>query len=359
MSGRFPFVSEVSRGAWLAERLEGDNSSQTDPRTGHPYDALAATVPSGFPVIVRVLHPFSRDRPAQRTFTEYVAEGGEDPFEPAPEIVEERDVSWRAVADAHGTRREALADPGDAAAEVLAGELRPNVRAHELLGLEYGAHRDVESADGWRYSAPAEGRLEPSVLARVAEVLAGFTRTPDRGVAAVWEGYGGLVTSQGVGWFFAFEDPAGNWPRWILRPLRHVQSRIAEFRARRGRFGTAAAVRHLVRPRGPQPPGSGILPREAAAGPRLELPDRGYVCFDAGIREFTTPAWMSHAPWVDEPGSSWVQTPNLIWPEGREWVLVSEIDFDSTLIACSAACAGSLLGAAGVEAVRITRDTWL
>lgn len=364
MSGRFAYVSEVSRGAWIAERLEGDMTSQPDPRTGRPYEALAATLPGGFPVIVRVLHPFSRDRAAGRTFAEYVAERDEDPRAPGspgldePEILEERDVSWRRAADVHGTQREALEDPA-AAADGLVGELRPDVRSHELLGLEYGEHRDVESADGWRYSAPEEGRLEPIVLARVAAVLAEFTRTPDRGVAAVWEGYGGLVSSQGVGWFFAYEDPAVNWPRWILRPLRRVQSRIAEFLVRRERFGTAAAVRHLVLPKGPQPPGSGILSREAAAGPRLELPERGYVCFEAGIRDFTAPDWAARAPWVDDPESPWAQSPNMIWPEGQEWVLVSEIDFDSTLIACSEACAGALLGATGIEAVRITRDTRL
>ncbi|PIJ08293.1 hypothetical protein BMH32_11160 [Leucobacter sp. OLJS4] len=149
--------------------------------------------------------------------------------------------------------------------------------------------------------------------------------------------------------------------------------RRARFTSEREHFGTGPAIRDLLQglltwDRGDttfapfagalqQRPGSGILTREAASGPRLDLPGRAYVCFEAGARDFADPAWPLRAPWMEAEQGFGTRLPNLLWPEGREWVLVSEIDFDSTLVACSRACADALLTSLDFEAVEITRDT--
>lgn len=323
----FPWVPGAA-GAWLTERL------------GSGDEALDDTVPDGFDVVIRILPPFTRDRPATGTFAEWEAQVESIDWASAPELLTEP-VSWADTAVALGR------------------DLEDVPRSWELLGAAYGERDDALAADGWRYSIPREGTLPPELFSRVLDVLARQTETPDSGVAGVWEGYGGLVSAQGVGWFFAVPDP----PRWIPRPLLHIGLRatqhVLSFRERRRRFGTAAAVRSVFFPALEQPPGSGVLPREAARGERLSLPGRDYVCFAAGPRELAEKSWPVRAPWIPADERAEPQSPNIVWPEGREWVLVSEIDFDSTLVACSAACAGALLADPEIEAHRVWRSTSL
>lgn len=38
-----------------------------------------------------------------------------------------------------------------------------------------------------------------------------------------------------------------------------------------------------------------------------------------------------------------LQTPNLWWPRDRAWIVASEIDWDSTLVACTRSCAQAVL----------------
>jgi hypothetical protein len=44
------------------------------------------------------------------------------------------------------------------------------------------------------------------------------------------------------------------------------------------------------------------------------------------------------------------QSPNLLWPADRSWLLATEIDFDSTLIGASTKLAEELLQATRLEA---------
>jgi hypothetical protein len=39
----------------------------------------------------------------------------------------------------------------------------------------------------------------------------------------------------------------------------------------------------------------------------------------------------------------WEVTPSLVWPEDRAWCAAAEIDFDSTIVACSTECARALI----------------
>lgn len=181
-------------------------------------------------------------------------------------------------------------------------------------------------------TAAEAGNLDAETLASVAAVLSAHTATPDEGIAGVWDGYGGLVSSGG--------RAVLSVPQWGVE----AAADLVEL-TRQALFTEPAA------------PGSGVLSEAAATGPRLKLPDRDYILFEAGVVAFTDPAWPQRAPWIDD--ASWVQSPNVLWPAGREWFLVSEIDLAATLIACSEPCAVALLGLPAIGAERITRDTWV
>lgn len=48
--------------------------------------------------------------------------------------------------------------------------------------------------------------------------------------------------------------------------------------------------------------------------------------------------------------------PNLMWPADRAWFVASEIDFDSTLVGCTAATAAQILGDGRLEAYPVSPD---
>jgi hypothetical protein len=51
--------------------------------------------------------------------------------------------------------------------------------------------------------------------------------------------------------------------------------------------------------------------------------------------------------------SPWSLTPSLAWPDDRSWCVATEIDFDSTLVACGEDCAAVLLADDRIEALRV------
>lgn len=54
--------------------------------------------------------------------------------------------------------------------------------------------------------------------------------------------------------------------------------------------------------------------------------------------------------------SPWSLTPSLAWPDDRSWCVATEIDFDSTLVACGEDCAAALLADDRIEALRVPPD---
>jgi hypothetical protein len=278
-------------GAWLRPLLDA---------TGRDMHCV---VPHGYAAYARVFHPASRDRPADtsswhgQTRSELVD-------------VESEPVTWSSVAGIFGTSMHALA------------------QYHRLPGPEAGQYREVLDADGWRYFEPQQGNLDVRVLASVASVLGRHTATPETGVAAIWEGWGGLTSSAGYG---------------RLTPTASDQA---------AGTGTGAFAPE-------DGPGSGVLPAAVVNGPRLQLPGRAHFLFSAGSRDFTDPAWTFDAPWHRDP--VWPQSPSLLWAEDRAWVMVTEIDFDSTVVAGSSALIADLVSDPGIEALQISEGadlTW-
>lgn len=89
---------------------------------------------------------------------------------------------------------------------------------------------------------------------------------------------------------------------------------------------------------------SGVYPDDSA---RLRHPYRAYLLF-AG-----PPSLVSG---LGDPNGVWVQSPNLSWPDDRSFCLATEIDFDSTLVAGSAALVAAVLADPILEAWPVTVD---
>ncbi len=106
------------------------------------------------------------------------------------------------------------------------------------------------------------------------------------------------------------------------------------------------------------PPGRrGILSREISEGPRLRLPMRDHVLFSAPPRAFADPEWARQVPWRDRTAEERgfprpPQSPSLLWPEDHAWVMMSEVDFDSTIVAGSPALIDALCADEHLEAFR-------
>jgi hypothetical protein len=106
--------------------------------------------------------------------------------------------------------------------------------------------------------------------------------------------------------------------------------------ARLIRASTAAA------PAPPRPaPGEWQLDLRAV---RFELPDRAYYLFTGPLRDTLR---LGH--WVSEDGFL-PRSPSLFWPDDQSWCVASEVDFDSTLVAGTAALVDGIVQSAELEA---------
>ncbi|MDF2443042.1 MAG: hypothetical protein JWR01_1245 [Subtercola sp.] len=88
------------------------------------------------------------------------------------------------------------------------------------------------------------------------------------------------------------------------------------------------------------------------AGETLHLPGRDYALRTGSLFELSDPLW----PW--SAGIGWNEPfegpmPQLIWPADHAWVVASEIDWDSTIVAGSRALIDELLSTPAVETLEI------
>ena len=314
------WTADVAAGDWIRERL-GDGTGWASTMHG--------VVPRGFDAYARIFHPATRDRPVGRPWPPlpYARHDKEwaSFLDTRPEIDEER-VSWAETALAFGTTMHALAQwQRIVGPRVVEGEDGP---------------RD---AAGWRYADPPPGLLEADLVAAVAETLVAHTTTPDDGFIAVWEGWGGVVGGMGYG------------PSRVLYATSDGSStadpRHDEFLAHSARD----TLNDVFRKPTWQP---GILSDEISRGARLSLPNREHVLFRGGVAELADPAWVSGAPWRDPSLESHgfaprAESPSLVWPDDRAWVLVTEVDYDSTVAGGTSALIGALCAEPRLEALPI------
>lgn len=308
------WIAHPSPGDWLRDRLDLG------------YDTMHGVVPHGYAAYARVFHPASvrslPDGPVP-THEEYDRMPPEEAATLYGRFIDES-ATWTDAAEAFGT------------------QLHPLAQWQHLVRTPAGEDwRTRRSPDGREFTSPEEGAMPPELLAAVARHLLEATTTPDAGFTAVWEGWGGLLGHLGPApsrAFFSFSDEPAH--QQMLQRSIHNPFEDA--------FRTPTW----------QP---GILSEDISNGERLQLPGRGHVLFTAPPRVFTDPSWVLRAPWRDVEAeahgfSPSAHHPSLIWPEDRAWVLVSEIDFDSTIVAGSTELVEAICADPAIEAMPVPEN---
>lgn len=325
MPREFLWEPDVSRGEWLR------------PMESEPFASTLSVVPRGFEAYARIFHPVERDRP--RATGTWHGVDAESLFAGVTDIdaaLETRRSTWAEVAAAFGTT------------------MHSEAQHARLVGLGEWDSSDSIGPDGWRYQSPSVGSCDPDSFTAAARVLARHTTTPSAGVAAVWEGWGGLMSSAGYATLTAeMPDPSTD-DRGLRSVARAARTRLrGTLRRALTRVRWATTHRIALFHREPEP-GSGLLSREIATGPTFALhggTGRTYVLFQAGADDFADPAWVDRAPWVRHGWSP--QTPSMVWPDDHAWFLATEIDWDSTLVAGSAELVRELIETPGLEVLAI------
>lgn len=306
------WLPDPSAGTWLRERLDDPWNS-----------SMHSVVPHGYPAYARILHPA-----IVRSLPDRPVPSGDD-WNRMPEadrlrmmeLFVDEPATWAETARAFGT------------------VLHPLAQWQSLVRTAPGQDWQTRIApDGREFSAPAIGALSAETVAAIAAHLRTATTTPVAGVAALWEGFGGLLGHFG-------HTPS----RAFLTVSDDPHHRAMLGRSMHNPFNDVFRRKTWQ---------EGILSREISQGPRFQTRDRAYVLFSAGVDEFADPDWVLRAPWRDRPGEEHgfppsAQSPSILWPEDLSWVMVSEIDFDSTVVAGSAELISALCADPTLEAFQI------
>jgi hypothetical protein len=159
---------------------------------------------------------------------------------------------------------------------------------------------------------PQTGSLDRQEATGLVSMLRAYTSTPNNCWLAIWHGFSQLTGSVGT------RVTGGRGLRAWLRRRRAVHGDMFE------------------------------RPSELADAPTVSLPGREYFLYRGPIDVVPR---FGHVP-------GHLQTPNMWWPEDRAWFVATEIDFDSTLVACTRACATALL-ASELEVMEVSPETRL
>lgn len=252
---------------------------------------------TGFDAYARILHPVEAIR-RDPTVTD---EWGN------PRIVAEVMWPWAEVAARNGR------------------VMHPLVQWRNLTDNEDEAAMSFD--DGWQVGQSVEGWFDPALLAALTVHLRAATEVPERVTAGVWNGFGDLNTSSTAVFVASTDDD----PQDIDRERARVEAELA------------ASVAPEVA-------------RATTAGPFLRWPGRDFILFDTGLTELADPRWVHTAGlgWTtDFPGV----TPQLLWPADHTWVVASEIDFDSTIVAGSRDLIDAVLADDHFESFEVTEDS--
>lgn len=134
-------------------------------------------------------------------------------------------------------------------------------------------------------------------MSRLTVHLRGATTTPEQLVLAFWEGFaqfhGGIV--------YFTSDPSGD----------------------DGGAGRRDALARL----------SPEFREVYDSGLRLHWPERDFLLAESNLTELADPDW-GHAAGIGWREGRWPgPTPQMIWPADHSWVIATEIDWDSTIVA--------------------------
>lgn len=159
----------------------------------------------------------------------------------------------------------------------------------------------------WPGAVPERGNLAPEVLKQLCALLGAHTSDAAHCFFGLWIGWG-----------------------WV-----HGGGIRMTFRCAEGSDGSTVEPAERIPP---------AFSANELSRPRLELPGREYLLF-SGPLSAATQIGDSHGVLGFDPKS-----PNLMWPSDRAWFLVSEIDFDSTLVGGTRDLIESILGNPGLDA---------
>ncbi|WP_338748032.1 hypothetical protein [Janibacter alittae] len=201
--------------------------------------------------------------------------------------------------------------------------MHPLVQFNRLADL----HQGVDFPDGWRVGQTQEGYFDLDLLAALTEHLGLATATPHDLVAGIWNGWGEV---RGHRWSAYVEEGSG-LRGWLARRMWRNEVGGSHRRA-------APEIRAV-----------------AAGGPWLEWPDRKMVLFATSIDELADRTWPERARIGVQPGWSGT-SPQLLWPADRSWVVASEIDWDSTIVAGSRSLVDAVLGDERFEAFEVGEE---
>ncbi|MBB5915961.1 hypothetical protein BJY24_004873 [Nocardia transvalensis] len=236
-------------------------------------DGVGNVAGTGFDAYARILHPVE----ATRRHATGTDEWGN------PEIVEEAMWPWAEVAARNGR------------------VMHPLVQWRSLTDNEDEAAMSFD--DGWEVGQTVEGWFHPRLLAALSVHLRAATTAPEEVTAGVWNGFGELNSSSSA----LFVASTDSDPQSVERERARIEAELA------------ASVAPEVR-------------RAMETGPFLRWPGRDFMLFDTSLSELAEPSWVHAAGlgWTsDFPGVM----PQLLWPADHAWVVASEIDFDSTIVA--------------------------
>lgn len=123
-----------------------------------------------------------------------------------------------------------------------------------------------------------------------------------------------------------------------------------------------------------------FLSAEELRLPRLDLPwGRDHVILAGPLSAIDQLGWSDEPHAVDDRSTTrlvdastgapldlslpeddhWYEAPNLIWPADHSWIVVSEVDFDSTLVGGSRVLVDALVACPGLEVHEVELDTSL
>ncbi|KAA9108457.1 hypothetical protein [Microbacterium rhizomatis] len=326
------WTDQVGHGDWIRARLDAATPT------------MHSVVPHGYPAYARVLHrPHVVRLPGRPVPTQ-------DEWMRMPEAERQRlsdamvygPTTWAETARAFGT--------------VVHSEAQWN----RLVRTSAGDWQHALAPDGREFEAPTAGQLDPDLVAAVARHLAAHTTTPDDVFVTIWEGWGGLTGffGQSPGRTFmqlAAHDQTASATRAEDAERRAADAAVyAQHNAMLGRSIHDSFNTVLGQPTW-QP---GILSDEISRGARLRLPARDHILFHGRIDELADPEWAASVPWRDpererlglEPAA---ESPSLVWPADRAWTMVTEVDFDSTIVGGSAELIRAIVADPLLEALRL------
>lgn len=167
--------------------------------------------------------------------------------------------------------------------------------------------QDPYDARDDRFGTPLEGAEGLGEIGELFEVLAGHTSTPEEAFGAVFE-------TSSLAWNTYGPGPDHSVAYYTSDPDARLHPQLT------------------------------VVPASQICSPEVELGRRLKVLQTA----------VTDIPAMSGLASGRFRGVDALWPDGREWLLVTDIDWEYSLLGCDRVAADAVLASDGVEAVELT-----